>query len=95
MSRYLHTLSAILFYCLAGAFFLAYVLMTNNIAPASMAAFLYIGQLPLLLVSLTYGGLSIFHSLHREGAPANLLSVVIGVPAALFFLFILVLRLKN
>ncbi|MBI5156256.1 hypothetical protein HZA45_03210, partial [Candidatus Peregrinibacteria bacterium] len=54
MLRYLHTLSAFLFYCLAGAFFLGYILMINNIIPVFAAEFLYIGQLPLLFVGLLY-----------------------------------------
>ncbi len=94
MSRYLHTLSAILFYILAGAFFLGYVLMINDIAPLRMAAFLYAGQLPLLFVSLLYGGLSVYHSLHREGTGASVLSILIGLPATVFFLIVLALRLK-
>lgn len=94
MFRFLHTLSALLFYCLAGAFFLNYLLMINNIAPLSLAAFLYVGQLPLLLVSLLYGGLSVYHSLHREGAPSRILTMLIGLPVTVFFLIVLALRLK-
>ena len=94
MFRFLHTLSAILFYVLAGAFFAAYLLMTGNIAPLPMAKFLYVGQLPLLLVSLLYGGLSVYHSLHREGAPSRMLTVLIGLPTTVFFLIVLALRMK-
>ena len=94
MPRYLHSLSAVLFYILAGGFFLAYLLMTANILPVFMAEFLYAGQLPLLLVSLLYGGLSVYHSLHREGAPSRMLTVLVGLPTTIFFLIVLALRLK-
>lgn len=89
MLRYLHALSAVLFYLLGLSFFLAYVLLKNAIAVSWMMRWLDIGMLPLLFVSLLYAGLSFRQSL-KEASPSRLLSLLLSLPLLLLFLSTLV-----
>jgi hypothetical protein len=84
VSRYLHTLSAALFYLVAGSFFLAYVLLRNDIGGGMPEMWLRIGDLPLLALGLLYGGLSIYRSLTDK--PSRTLGIAIGLPLTLLFL---------
>ena len=92
MLRYLHGLSATLFYVLAGGMFLAYVFYHNNIAVAWTRPFLYAGQLPLFIVGVLYGGLSVYRSLTDDAGHSRGLAIVIGVPLMILFVTFLVLR---
>lgn len=92
MLRYLHSLSAILFYILGSGFFVAYVLLHNGILASLMHTWLKIGTLPLLLVSLLYGGISVYRSIRNEASSSTVLVFGITVPLALFFLFLLLLN---
>lgn len=93
MLRYLHALAAVLFYLIGGGFFLAYVFLSNDILRTPMAAYLYAGQLPLLLAGILYGGLSVYRSLHAGGQKSCSLALLIALPLAALFLFALILRL--
>lgn len=55
--------------------------------------YLYIGQLPLLLVAALYGGLSVYVSLHGEGHSSRMLALSIILPLLALFAFALFLRL--
>ena len=92
MLRYLHSLSAWLFYLLAGAFFVAYVLFHNDIAARIAGQFLYVGQLPLLLVSFLYGGLSVYHSIRGEESASRTLAFIIAIPLVVLFVLFLLIR---
>ena len=89
MLRYVHALSAFLFSLLAGAFFLAYILLHNDLMPRVAAALLLIGQLPLLVTGLLYGGLSVYRSLHAESGASRTVAIVVAVPLGLLFLLAL------
>lgn len=91
MSRYLHTLSAILFYSLGLSFFVAYVLTSNEIAVAPLQMWMNIADLPLLGSALLYGGLSIYLSLIQDRAPSRSLALTLGIPLTLIFLLTIVL----
>ncbi len=92
MLRYLHSLSAFLFCLLTGSFFLGYVFLKNDIAATWTAQYLYVGQLPLLLTALLYGGLSVYLSLQNEGASSRVLGVIIGAPLIMIFTVFLFIR---
>ena len=92
MIRYLHTLSAALFYILGSAAFIAYVMQTNNIAVAASTEWLNASDLPLLCIGLLYGGLSLYRSLTNENKASRTLGLSIGIP--LLILFLLFVSLK-
>ena len=87
MQRFLHTLSAICFYVLGSSFFLAYILARNDVAQGTALRWLQIGDMPLLLSGLLYGGLSIHRSLQdKAGNTSRLLILAIAFPAVVLFL---------
>lgn len=90
MLRYLHSLSALLFYVLGAGMFLSYVLMHKNIQPVFALRFLQIMDMPLLLTGLLYGGISIYRSLHDESKGTSIiLALALGFPlVALFFVVV-------
>lgn len=93
MVRYLHQLSAILFYVLGLSFFLGYVLTRNGIAPDATTTWLQMADMPLLLIAILYGGLSVYKSLHDEAkGTSTILAVAIGLPLMLIFLAFLSLN---
>ncbi len=85
MSRYLHTLSAVLFYVVAGSFFVCYVMVRNELGGDWPVLWLKIGDLPLLLLGLLYGGLSIYRSLTDTHSSGLLVAILVPL-AALFAL---------
>lgn len=90
MSRYLHTLSAVLFYVLGISLFSAYILVRNAIGGDMPALILRIGDLPMLAIGMLYGGLSVYLSLRREESPSKTLALTITLPLiALFALFLI------
>lgn len=91
MPPYLHALSGFLFYLLGGSFFLAYIFLRNDILARVAAMFLYVGQLPLLIVAFLYGGISVYRSLKGEGS-SRMLALAITLPLAFFFMMTIILR---
>lgn len=92
MIRYLHTLSAILFYVLGSSFFLAYVLFRNNVWEAASLRWLQIGDMPLLLAGLLYGGLSVYRSMHDDTSHSTVMLIAIGFPLVVLFITMLILN---
>lgn len=92
MLRYLHTLSAVLFYVLGSSFFLAYVLMRNGIAADASLAWLRAGDMPLLLSGLLYGGISVYRSIQDDASSSKALMLGILIPLAILFLLLLVVN---
>ena len=92
MIRYLHTLSAIIFYLLGSSFFLAYILQINKIAVAPSLLWLQKGILPLLCVALLYGGTSIYLSITNELKPSRTIAIVITIPLIVVFLVFMFLK---
>lgn len=92
MLRYIHILSAVLFYVLGTTFFLSYILMHNGIAAAAARAWLQTGDMPLLLSGLLYGGSSVYASIHHDAASSKALLLGIFIPAAMLFLLLLVVN---
>ncbi|ALM10282.1 MAG TPA: hypothetical protein DEB30_00170 [Candidatus Peribacter riflensis] len=95
MSSLLHRLSAILFYLLAGSFFISYLLLRNEIGLPWSEWWLKVADLPLALVAVVYGGTSLYRSVkHREGV-SWLLLVLLGLPLLAFFTFLVALNFWN
>ena len=93
MLRYLQSLSAFLFYLLGGSFFLAYLLLRNNILSRWDAAWLQTADLPLAFVCLLYGGLSLYISVQgRSEKPSLALPFLIGLPLFLLFCFLVTMN---
>ncbi|UPA22528.1 hypothetical protein K8942_05790 [Candidatus Peribacteria bacterium] len=91
MARYLHTLSATLFYILGLSFFVAYVLSYNDIAVLPSQTWMQIADLPLVASALLYGGVSVYRSLTHEREPSRSIALIIGVPLALIFVITTIL----
>jgi hypothetical protein len=92
MLKYLHQLSALFFYALGSSFFVAYVLLRNDVRPSFTALWLQTADLPFALCAILYGGLSLYLSLQSEGSRSRTLQWGIGVPLAALFLLLLVLN---
>lgn len=92
MSRYLHTLSAVLFYLLGLAAFGAYVLLKNDIGGTYPQFLLMIIDIPLLVVGALYGGISVYRSLKEDHAPSPILGIFIALPLILVVGFFAVLN---
>lgn len=88
MLRYLHTLSAVLFYVLGATFFGAYILMHNDIAADGARAWLQSGDMPLLLSGLLYGGLSVYDSI-QDASSSKAVMLGILIPLGILFLLLL------
>jgi hypothetical protein len=85
MVRYLHTLSAILFYVIGASVFLAYLLWSNNIATGATLRWLQTADLPLLCTALLFGGMSIYRSMTTD-KPSKVLGISLTVVFALLFI---------
>jgi hypothetical protein len=85
MTRYLHTLSAVLFYVLGAIFFLAYILEFNTIAVTPSMQWMEIADLPLVCVALLYGGTSVYLSLTQNREPSKGLAWTLILPLAILF----------
>ncbi len=91
MTTILHRVSGVCFYALGLTFFLAYIGVRNNILPMVSAVWMQVADLPFVLSAIMYGGLSFYRSLTTEEGSLPL-ALGIGIPLALFFLFICVLN---
>lgn len=92
MLRYLHTLSAVIFYILGASFFLAYVLAHNGIAERGALAWLSIGDMPLALAGILFGGTSIYKSVRNDESVSRGLLLAIGLPLLILFIVLLVVN---
>ncbi|MDP7247184.1 MAG: hypothetical protein QF741_01005 [Candidatus Peribacteraceae bacterium] len=92
MVKYLHQLSAFLFFALGISFFAAYFLLKNEMMMTAAAWWMQRADLPFAFVTIMYGGLSLFRSLNPNEKPANALALAITIPLIIFFLFLVVLN---
>ncbi len=95
MLIFVHRLSALFFYLLASSFFVAWILMHNQIALESSATWMQITDLPLAFSAIVYGGLSVYLSLLQSERTSRTLPFFIGIPLFLFFGLILVMNFWN
>jgi len=87
--RFLHTLSAILFYILGAGFFLLIVLDYNGIGEGVARVWMDIADLPLLLSGLLFGGVSLYRSVRSDGDTSHALIVGIALPLGILFILLL------
>ena len=86
MSVALHRVSAFLFYPLAGSFFVAYLLLRNEIMPIEAAWWLQRGDLPLAFATLLYGGTSFYRSITPPDKPSTIKAVLVSIPLLALFI---------
>jgi len=88
MLSFLHHLSGFFFYSIGLSFFLTYVLFRNNVGGTFPEWWLQIGDLPMLLVAILYGGLSLTFSFRTsKSVPRSFLFVIMLPLLSLFVLF--------
>jgi hypothetical protein len=90
--RFLHTLSASLFYLLGSSFFLAYILYHNSIAGTWPLMWLETADLPLLICALLYGGLSVYLSFGGPDRPSKIAAALLAAPLVVTFLIFAILN---
>ncbi len=92
MTSYLHKLSGILFYIFGTFFFVAYLFLRNEIIPAWAKWWLNAMDLPMAVISILYGGISLYLSLKRPESTSKGLAIAIAVPLVALFTLIVVLN---
>lgn len=92
MSLFLHRLSAICFYLLAASFFVSYLFLRNNLLLPWPEWWLSVGDLPLALSAVLYGGTSLYRSVKRREGVSWLLLIFIGMPLLAFLTFVIALN---
>lgn len=92
MPAFIHRISAALFYILGATFFIAVWMLRNAVNPVSSEWWLRIADLPLLLLGMLYGGLSVFQSLRTRDHPSHPMIFFIGLPLLALFLFFVILN---
>jgi len=90
--RYLHRLSSVLFYLLGGSLFASYLLMRNGILLPWSKWWLKVADLPLVLVALLFGGLSVYLSVRRQKGVSWPLLLSIALPLVALFVFLFLLN---
>ncbi len=96
MTRYLHSLSAFLFYLLGLSAFVSYVLLHNSIADPWPGFILLVVKMPLVLTGLIYGGISVYRSLTiGEDGGSTALASLITVPVIVLLLLTLFLNFRD
>lgn len=94
MIRYLHQLSAALFYLLGLTFFAAYVVYRNGLGTELPLRLLTEGELPLLACAMLYGATSVILSVDETGSSKSL-RLGVGIPMVILFLAFMALNFWN
>ena len=92
MTRYIHNLSAVLFYSLGVSYMVAYVLHFNTLGGFWPAWWMEIADLPFAVVAMLYGGSSLYLSIVKPGQKSYVLAGLIVLPLMLLFSFLFVLN---
>ena len=95
MLKDLQRISAVLFYLLGTSFFVGYLLYANLIGGVWPAWWMQVADLPLILSAILYGGLSLFLSITKSEAKSITAAIVVGIPLATLFIFLLLLNFWN
>ena len=89
---FLQRLAGVFFFLLGASFFVAYVLLRNDLHADAAAWWMQIADLPLALSAIVYGGTSVYQSLKSPRQPSTVLPWLIGIPLGLMFLLIMVMN---
>ena len=92
MLQFLHKYAATGFYLLVGSLLIAYLLLKNDVFGIYPRIWLEIADLPTIVVTLLFGGLSLYRSVAPNDCRPRLLPWVIGVPLCLLFVFLVILN---
>ena len=92
MLRYIHQLSAFLFYTFGLSFFAAYILVRNGYGGMAPSIWLQVADLPFALCAILYGGLSLYLSLQHPSRSSKALQWSIGIPLGLLLVVLVILN---
>jgi hypothetical protein len=81
-----------MFYTFGVSFFVAYMFTVNDLFGYLPELWLRIADLPLLLMGMIYGGLSLYLSVTHPKKSSRLVGLVIMIPLILIFLFFVILN---
>ena len=89
MRNELKTISGYFFYLLGASFFIAYLLLHNELWAPWPKWWMQVADLPLALSAIVYGGTSLYISVTHHEKRSKLAMIIIGLPLiALFGLFV-------
>lgn len=92
MIPFIKHLAGFFFYALGLSFFLAYVFLRNDILTPWPLWWMQVGDTPLILSGLVYGGLSLQMSLHSKATPPKHVWTSIIIMISILFILALVLN---
>lgn len=92
MLTHFHRLSALLFYLLGTSFFVAYLLHFNKLGDTWPYWWMQVGDLPLVLCTIMYGGLSLYRSVTPDEETSVGTAVFICVPLVAVFGLLVVMN---
>lgn len=85
MSLFLQKFTGILFYILAGTYFLGYLLLRNSILGVWPGWWMQVADLPLTFVGVLYGGTSFYRTVHHGESTSWGKIIVIVIPLLVIF----------
>ncbi|MDD5623330.1 MAG: hypothetical protein PHI23_01310 [Candidatus Peribacteraceae bacterium] len=88
----LHRISGFLFSLIAGSFFVAYLLLRNELMAPWPQWWMRIADTPLLLVGILYGGASLSLSISKKEKTSRFLFFFVMIPLLALFFFLLALN---
>jgi hypothetical protein len=92
MTKFLHKLSAFLFFLLGISLFVAFLLWRNEIYTEYSMWWLQRADLPFALAAILFGGTSLFRSLNPKEKRSPILAIAIAIPLIAFFIFLVMLN---
>ena len=88
----LQRIAGFFFFLLGASFFVAYVLLRNNLYADDAAWWMQVADLPLALSAIVYGGTSFIMSMKSPHRTSRALPWLIGIPLGLVFTGILIMN---
>ena len=80
MSHFLQRFTGLLFYLLAGSYFVGYLLLRNSIAGVWPGWWMQVADLPLALAGILYGGTSFYRTVHHGEKASWTKLILIAIP---------------
>ena len=91
-NKFLHSISATLFYLLGISFFGSYLLQRNLLGGLWPKWWMEVADLPLILIAGLFGGTSLYLSLTKGEKRSIIAMIFIGIPLIALFLFFVALN---
>lgn len=92
MSHFLQKFTGMLFYLLAGSYFVGYLLLRNSIGGVWPGWWMQVADLPLALVGILYGGTSFYRTVHHGERTSWGTLIAIAVPLMVIFVGLVLLN---